>query len=953
MRAKKRIVFVWVGLMAVQSQGLSQFKLQSEKDYSDGIQAWPNFTKVFKTPVVGEPNMANSPRLDQLIAGGKLYLSLKDTLALAIENNLDIASARYGPKLADTDILRAKSGANLRGVQTQISNLSTAASVAGGGGGGRGGDATGLTQRAGGGGGGGAAAVGDASTFFGTNVPNLDPVLTGGINWGHFSNPQTSNFVTGTNTFITQSSTSSLSFRKNFLTGSRLSLTWANRASETNSQRANFNPSLRSNLTLAFRQSLIQGFGLAVNSRNITVSKNNREVSDLAFEQQLVETVTRVENLYWDLVSFRADVEGREEDLRLSKRLYQDNKRRVEIGTLAPIEIVRAEAEVASREQDLALADTRVQLQETLLKNAISTNGLASPSLLLVEIIPTDTIQVPDTEQIQPIQDLMTLALRSRPLLIQSRIRLHNSDISLKGIRNAMLPQVDLVADVTNNGLAGDINNNFSGFLGQANPISGFFLGGLGTSMTQIFRRNFPDYSIGVQMTIPLKNRRAQADMTATLLERRQSQIRMRQQENSIRAEVNNALIGVQQTRAIYRAARQTRILQDKTLYAEQRKFDLGVSTIFLVVQAQRDLALARSSEITSQNNYVKSRVDLERATGQALTSNNISIDEAYQGIVSKPADPLPPNAGLEDSEDDTGATDVAAGANQAALNTDIGQPGSALDQPPAGGDTLTQQDYLAAELLFARAAALDLDLARETAPEMTLADNSSASALESAQNTSAESSKSAPAQSGKTEQPAPAGALQAPTTPEPEVPADTASVHVSPRPAAAPSQTQRTLESTESMASEIRAASNSRESVDILSSLKVSDDGTSLRILFPSLHPKRYKTFHIENPARIVLDIPNAIIAIPKEQRTLSVSHPEVNRIRIVQSQSHPPVARLVVEVSSIPDVEISMGAEGLELLISGSKQPAAGITAGIPESGQEGLEAGPSKTPARAGSD
>ena len=952
MRAKKRIVFVWVGLMAVQSQGLSQFKLQSEKDYSDGIQAWPNFTKVFKTPVVGEPNMANSPRLDQLIAGGKLYLSLKDTLALAIENNLDIASARYGPKLADTDILRAKSGAQLRGVQTQISNLSTAASVAGGGQGGRGVDVTGITGRAGGGGG-GAGGIGDASTFFGTNVPNLDPVLTGGIDWGHFSNPQTSNFVTGTNTFINESSNSSLAFRKNFLTGSSLSLTWANRAQQTNSQRANFNPSLRSNLTLGFRQRLLQGFGLAVNSRNITVSKNNREVSDLVFEQQLVETATRVEDLYWDLVSFRFDVEGREEDLGLAKRLYQDNKRRVEIGTLAPIEIVRAEAEVAAREQDLALAVTRVQLQETLLKNAISTNGLASPSLLLVEIVPTDTIQVPDKEQIQPIQDLMTLALRSRPEMTQSRIQMHNRDISLKGIRNAMLPQVDLVADVTNNGLAGRINQDFNGFPGQGNAVSGFFLGGLGTSVTQLFRRNFPDYQIGVQLTIPLKNRRAQADMTATLLERRQAQIRLRQQENAIRAEVNNAVIGVQQARAIYRAARQTRILQEQTLHAEQRKFDLGVSTIFLVVQAQRDLALARSSEITSQNNYVKSRVELERATGQALTSNNISIDEAYQGIVSKPADPLPPNAELEDSEDDTEATDVAAGPNQAALNTDIGQPGSVLDQLPAGGDTLTQQDYLAAELLFARAAALDLGVARETAPEVTLADNSLASALESAQNASAESSKSAPAQSGKTEQPAPTGALEAPTAPEPEVPADTASVNVSPRPAAATSQTQRTLESTESMASETRAASNSRESVDILSSLQVSDDGTSLRILFPSLYPKRYKTFYIKNPARVVLDIPNVIVAVPKKQRKVAVSHPGVNQIRITQNQAHPSVARLVLDVSSTPDVEISMGAEGLELLISVSKQPAAGITAGIPESGQEGVEARPSKTPARAGSD
>ena len=808
MRAKKRIVFVWAGLMiAVQSQGLAQFKPQSGHDYSDGIQAWPNFTKVFKIPVVAEPNMANSPRLDQLVAGGRLYLSLKDTLALAIENNLDIASARYGPKLADTDILRAKSGAQLRGVQTQISNLSTAASVAGGGGGGRGGDVTGITGRAGGGGG-GAGNIGDASTFFGTNVPNLDPVLTGGVDWGHFSNPQTSNFVTGTNTFINETSNSSIAFRKNFLTGSSLSLTWANRASETNSQRANFNPSLRSNLTLAFRQRLLQGFSLAVNSRNITVSKNNREVSDLAFEQQVVETTTRVANLYWDLVSFRADVEGREEDLGLAKRLYQDNKRRVEIGTLAPIEIVRAEAEVAAREQDLALADTRVQLQETLLKNAISTNGLASPSLLLVEIIPTDTIQVPDNEEIQPIQDLMTLALRSRPEMTQSRIQLHNRDISLKGIRNAMLPQVDLVADVTNNGLAGQVNENFNGFPGQSNSVSGFFLGGLGTSVTQLFRRNFPDYSIGIQMTIPLKNRRAQADMTATLLERRQAQIRLRQQENAIRAEVNNAVIGVQQTRAIYRAARQTRILQDRTLHAEQRKFDLGVSTIFLVVQAQRDLALARSSEIASQNNYVKSRVELERATGQALTSNNISIDEAYQGIVSKPADPLPPNAGLEDLEDDTEAPDLLAGPDQAALNTDIGQPGSALDQPSAGGGTLTQQDYVAAELLFARVAALDWGVTREIEPEVTLAENSSNPALDPAQNVSGEVSGADAAGSEKAKQ-IPASAVEAPTAPESEIPAGAASVNASPRPAAAPSAVQPTQETADdSMVAEAGAAS-------------------------------------------------------------------------------------------------------------------------------------------------
>ena len=607
-------------------------------DYSTG----PGFPDVYKAPEVPEVDMANSPRLDQLVRAGKLYLSLSDAIALAIENNLDIAYARYGPQIADTDILRTKSGQQLRGVQTQISTLSTGQSAAGGGGGGVG-DVTGITGRAGGVGG-GAQGVGDASTFFGSAVPSLEPTLTGGIDWGHFSNPQTSSFVTGTNTFVSERSNSNIGIQKGFLTGTNVSLDWRNALNDTNSLRANFDPSLRSNLTLRVTQSLLQGFGRDVNSRNIRIAKNNREVSDLAFETQVIATVTQVQNLYWDLVSFRAEARSREEDLRLAQKLYEDNKRRVEIGVLAPIEIVRAEAEVASREQDLTLAVTRVQLQETTIKNAVSKNGLASPSILDVEIVPTDRIEVPDIEEIQPLQDLMGLALQSRPELAQSRIQLKNQDISLKGVRNAMLPQVSIFADLTNNALAGRLNEDFVGFPGIETPVSDFFIGGLGTSLSQVFRRNFPDYSIGVQVSFPLKNRRAQADMTATLLERRQADIRLRQQENSVRAEVRDAVIGVQQARARFTAAEKTRILQERTLDGEQKKFKLGASTIFFVVEAQRDLALARSVEITAQNNYIKAKVALDRATGKTLAANNIAIDEAYDGRVSKSPDPIPPN---------------------------------------------------------------------------------------------------------------------------------------------------------------------------------------------------------------------------------------------------------------------------------------------------------------------
>ena len=431
-----------------------------------------------------------------------------------------------------------------------------------------------------------------------------------------------------------------------FLT--ELSLEWANRLQDTNSLRNNFDPSLRSNVTLRIRQRLLQGFGRTVNGRNIRISKNNREVSDLVFEQQVAETVSGVQNLYWDLVSFAAELRGREEDLRLAQRLYADNKRRVEIGTLAPIEIVRAEAEVAARQQDVELALTRLQLQGTLLK---------TPSALTVwsarrccwwkSFRPTESrcrrSKHPTDSRLDDFGAGGASGNGPIPHSAQNR------DLTVKGIRHAMLPQVDLVADVTNNGLAGRLNESFQGFPGFDNPCRPSSWAGWERAWANCSDVISPDYSIGVQVTIPLKNRRAQADMTATMLERRQAEIRLRQQENAVRAEVSNAMIGVRQARARNRAAQKARVLQEQTLHAEQRKFDLGVSTIFLVVQAQRDLALSRSTEITTRNNYVKSRVELARSTGQSLRENNISVHEAYEGRVSKPADPIPPPSPAED----------------------------------------------------------------------------------------------------------------------------------------------------------------------------------------------------------------------------------------------------------------------------------------------------------------
>ena len=642
-----RLSLLLVAAVLLQPIASAQEIRSRPTDYSMGNSAWPPFTNIFKAPDVPEISLSNSGRLEGLLHDAKIYLSLADALALAIENNLDIAWARYGPQSAANDLMRAKSGAQLRGVQNQISTLSTGLGDTGGAG--PAGQATGITQRAGGGGAaggqGGAADIGDASTFFGTQAVNLDPTIFSNVDWGHFSNPQTSNFVTGTNTLVREISNSQLGVRTGFISGATAALIWANSLSDTNSVRTNFNPSLVSAITLRVTQPLLQGFGVAVNTRNIRVAKNNNEISNLQFKLQVEEVVSRVAGIYWGLVSLRAQVESQRQNLALAQKLYSDNKRRVEIGTLAPIEIIRAEAEVAAREADLTAAQTEVQLQETILKDAISVNGIASPTLLHAEIVPTQDIEIDPSEVFEPLPTLMEVALAARADMEQNRLRLNNTDLGLIGVKNGMLPSANLIVDLTNNALSGSENELFSGLPGESSLVSPYFLGGLVNAGGQLLRRNFPDYQVRMQVNIPLKNRQARADYTAALLEKRQQEIRFVQAANAIRTEVQSALIRIQQARARYAAALKSQDLQQQTLDAEQKKYNLGASTIFQVVQAQRDLANARTSVIATQNEYANARINLDRATGHMLTAHHISIAEAYDGVVSRRPDPLPVSA--------------------------------------------------------------------------------------------------------------------------------------------------------------------------------------------------------------------------------------------------------------------------------------------------------------------
>ncbi len=609
---------------------------QSKQSGSTTGNWWQGrLTEPYSWRDVAPINVSNSNRLDQLLRAGKLYLSLQDVIALALENNLDIELQRYGPKISQADLDRANSGGAVRAAQNNINSGTT---------GGGGGIVSGIQSSSQG--------VGSVSTGSGLNVQNLDPVFTSNLQFAKQTQPQTTLFNTGTSSLISQRTNSQFGINKAFLTGTSVSMGFNNFFSDQNSGRLDFNPSKTVNANIQVQQRLLQGFGFAVNNRNIRIARNNYKVSELVFKQQVIATVASVIGLYWDLVAANEDVVVKRQALALNQKLYDDNKKQVEIGTLAPIEIIRAEAEVARSQQDLTISETNLLQQETVLKNALSRTGVANPALADSRIIATDKIRIPENEPVQPIQDLVNKAMDFRPEVEQSRINIESSKIGLVGTKNALKPTVDAFGTFQNNGLSGTLNQlpvppvpgatNVNPISRNPAAVDGYFLGGYGTALSQVFRRNFPDYSIGVTLNIPLRNRGAQADMLREQLAVRQSEVRLQQQLNQVRVDVQNAVISLQQARARHQTSVKNRVLQEQTLDAEQKKYGLGASTIFFVIQAQRDLTSAQANEVAALSAYARSRNDLERATGQTLVANSIEMEEALKGTVSKAPSNVP-----------------------------------------------------------------------------------------------------------------------------------------------------------------------------------------------------------------------------------------------------------------------------------------------------------------------
>jgi outer membrane protein len=608
--------------------------------YSKPRSHFPNPIAPYAGRNTTAPNLSNTPRLDQLLKGGKLMLSMNDAVTLALENNLDIAISRYNLSIADTDVLRTKAGAAVLGVNSGViqgtpgggvGGLGAATTTSGGAGG---------TQGGLGGAGSGTLGIVSSTLGIGSPINSYDPILTGTLQLDRF-NQKASSAFTGVPILTQNTGTVDFAYNQGFVTGTNLSVGFNNTRVTTNSPFTTLSPTLNSNFKATLTQHLLQGFGVLPNKRFIIIAKNNRELTDVAFRLQITTTVDQIENIYWDLVNAYENVKVQQDALALANKTLSDNKKQVEIGTLAPIEIVRAQSQVATNQQSLIVAQTNLELQQLLIKNALS-RTLVDQSLIDAEVIPSDTVLLPATEPVTPGQDLVNDAISHRPELAESRIDLNSREISMRAVKNSLLPSVDLFAYYGGSGLGG--SQNSTNVCGNPGSIPGFCTPptdtvppiSYGGTVNQLFNSTAPDKGVGLSLNIPLRNRTAQANQIRSQLELRQAQMRLQQVENEIRIEVRNAQFALQQNRASVDAAQAAVALALQSLDAEQKKYALGASTTTLVLQQQSALTQAKSNLVSSLTTYEKGRVELDRATGLLLERNNIDLADAQTGVVTK-----------------------------------------------------------------------------------------------------------------------------------------------------------------------------------------------------------------------------------------------------------------------------------------------------------------------------
>jgi len=599
-------------------------------NFSHGPSYFPNIFNPYMNQFVNVGELTNSPRLQQLIRDNKLELSLQDAIALSMENSMDIVVQRYNPWMADTSLLKTQAGAFGYGTPGGLFASSSA------------------------------------------NLPSLqyDPYLTQTLAYDSRTTPINNPFISGTGSgavtgvqkaagLVSHTAQYNTSFQKNFDTGTSVAVNWNNTRASSNAANF-FNPYVQSALTINFQQQLLSGFGRSVNRRNIIIAENNRKIADLAFSQQAITTITNTINAYWELAYARQNVNVQQQALTVAEKLYNDNKKQLEIGTMAPLDVTRAESEMATDKQNLIVAQTTRLQNELVLKNYISKDPLAS-NLINVEIIPTDKPDAPASIQTAPFEDAIKEAFAKRPDLQEQYYNLKNADVDVRATKNALLPTATLSAQYGSFGLAGNASalgtpsrvssgipvvnsagdqltvNGVPYFVGTTStPVTGVNFAGFGTAQSQIFHNTFPDYNVALTLQIPIRNRASQADNVHAQLFRRQLEAQTQQIKNSALLDVRNTTIALEQDRARVDASRKARELQQQTFDAEQKKYQLGASTVYNVILTQRDLITAQGTELRALADLAEAKANYERALGRTLEVNSVTIAGAEKGTIDR-----------------------------------------------------------------------------------------------------------------------------------------------------------------------------------------------------------------------------------------------------------------------------------------------------------------------------
>jgi outer membrane protein len=612
------------------------------QDYSKPRSAFPHVAQPYMPQQLAQPDLSNSPRIDSLMHDGKIFLSIDDAVALALENNLDIDIARYNLNIADTDYLRARSGASILGINTGIVQNTPGGGV--GGLGGTVGSGTGGTTVAPGGAGTGTNGLVSSTLGVGSTITSFDPVLTGTLQLDKNDTESVSVFspvpVVAQNTY-----TANFGYTQGFDWGGTLTGTFNNTHLTTNNPTTLLTPQLGSSFQFRFTQNLLQGFGFLPNTRFIRIAKNNREISDVAFRLQIITTVDQIENIYWDLVYAYENLRVQQEALTYAQKALDDSKSQAQVGTVPPIQVVSAQSTVATDQQNLIVAQNNLQLEELLMKNALS-RSIEDPVLAEADVVPTSTMQIPQEEAVVPTQDLINDGLQHRAELAESRIDLNSRDLSGKAVRNAMLPTLGAFAYYGGSGVGGDINPLVPACSASSSkfcytqstappPFQTATSVGYGTTLNQLVNSTAPDKGVGLSLTIPLRNREAQANQVRAELEFRQAEVRLHQLENQVRIEVRNAQFDVKQNRAAVQAAQYAVDFARQTLDADQQKLKVGLTTTTAILQDASVLNTSESNLVSAKAAYEKSRIELDRSTGLLLDHAGIDVAEATRGQVT------------------------------------------------------------------------------------------------------------------------------------------------------------------------------------------------------------------------------------------------------------------------------------------------------------------------------